>query len=336
MRGTRGFTRSGIRVPNQQSTGLRTGSVGGDLSNPTAFTPLKKGIPNRKKGRFLRKVSAGLSAFTLIELLVVISIIALLIALIIPALRSAREQGHRTVCLSNLKQLTLAWNLYAYDNDENLVNGRATRSPPRGPWGPPWVDVSSFSTHDLNDASSRHHNGALWAYLKDEGVYRCPRSRLDRPVTYAIVCAANGESPDETRQSIFRSKRIGSTVLWIRKLTDIVSPSAAQRSIFVDYGNSPAIGDAFQVHYAHPGWALGGGIPFVHHDQGMTLSMADGHVEYWKWRGAETMDMIRATLPSGSFTDGRFEPRTADGLHDLQRLQKATWGRLGYSTGQSP
>ena len=267
---------------------------------------------------------------TLMELLVVISIIALLMALLIPVLRTAREQGQRAVCLSNLNQLTLAWILYAEDNNENLVNGRA-----RGPswdhhWGPPWVDVPNFLTSDPNDAGSRCPAGALWAYLKDAGVYRCPRSRPGRPVTYAIVCAANGDSPDETREGLFRSKRIGRTVLWIRKLTDIVSPSAAKRAIFVDYGNSPAMGNAFQVHYAHPGWALGGGIPFVHHNQGMTLSMADGHTEYWKWKDAETMDMIRGKLPDGSFTDGRFEPRTADGLYDLQRLQKATWGRLGY------
>ncbi len=270
-----------------------------------------------------------LKAFTLIELLVVISIIALLMALLIPMLRTAREQSQRIVCLSNLKQFTLAWILYAEDNDENLVNGRA-RGPSWDQWGRPWVDVPSFSTSDPNDASSRRPAGALWAYLKDAGVYRCPRSRPGRPVTYAIVCAANGDSPDETREGLFRSKRIGRTVLWIRKLTDIVSSSAAKRAIFVDYGNSPAMGNAFQVHYAHPGWTLGGGIPFVHHNQGMTLSMADEHVEYWKWKGAETMDMIRATLPGGSFTDGRFEPQTEDGLYDLQRLQKATWGRLGY------
>jgi len=99
--------------------------------------------------------------------------------------------------------------------------------------------------------------------------------------------------------------------------------------IFIDYGNRP--GPAFRVHYTYPGWMLGGGIPLVHHNQGITLSMADGHVEYWKWRGAETMDLIRDGLPSGSFTNMRFEPQTEDGLYDLQRLQKATWGRLGYT-----
>ena len=63
-------------------------------------------------------------AFTLIELLVVIAVIALLLALLFPALRSAREQGQRVVCLSNLKQLTLAWTAYATEHDGALVFGR--------------------------------------------------------------------------------------------------------------------------------------------------------------------------------------------------------------------
>jgi len=274
-------------------------------------------------GRVRRNFSKGVG-FTLIELLVVISVIALLLALLLPVLHSAREQGQRVVCLNNLKQLTLAWIMYAEENDGNLVNGRAGVNSIF--WGPPWVDLNYFSAPDPNNPDSR---GALWAYIRDAGVYRCPRARgiPKQPVTYAIVCAANGESPYKTRESFFKSKRIGRTVLWLRKLSDIVSPSPGQRMIFIDYGKSPS--HAFQVCYDYPAWNLSG-IPRVDHNRGITLSMADGHVEHWKWRGAETMDLINATLPDGSFNSMGFEPRTEDGLYDLQRLQKATWGRLGY------
>jgi len=80
------------------------------------FTPLEIKVSNRASKRFL-------TGFTLVELLVVIAIIAILMAILLPALNRAREQGKRIVCLNNLKQLTLAWILYADDNDGKIVNG---------------------------------------------------------------------------------------------------------------------------------------------------------------------------------------------------------------------
>src|SRR5512136_2108489 len=74
-------------------------------------------------------------AFTLIELLVVISIIAILMAVLMPALKRAREGGKRASCLSNLKQLTLAWNMYADENDDKLVNGATGYSYKDTSWG---------------------------------------------------------------------------------------------------------------------------------------------------------------------------------------------------------
>src|SRR4030042_495760 len=64
-----------------------------------------------------------LKAFTLIELLVVIAIIAILMAILMPSLNRVREQGKRAVCTSNLKQLALAWIMYADENDSKIVNG---------------------------------------------------------------------------------------------------------------------------------------------------------------------------------------------------------------------
>jgi hypothetical protein len=64
--------------------------------------------------------------------------------------------------------------------------------------------------------------------------------------------------------------------------------------------------------------------------------MADWHTEYWKWKSNETVEVPRELLPSrGAFMEllegwDDYEPQTEDGMYDLQRLKKATWGRLGY------
>jgi len=67
------------------------------------------------------------TAFTLIELLVVIAVIAILMALLFPALRKAREAGRRAVCMSNLRQLQIAWQTYAENYGGSIVCGMPTR-----------------------------------------------------------------------------------------------------------------------------------------------------------------------------------------------------------------
>ena len=135
--------------------------------------------------------------------------------------------------------------------------------------------------------------------------------------------------------AVGNGKRVGKTVLRLTRLTDIISPTAAQRGVFIDMGQTP-FADAFCVHYIYPRWEARLNGPPIHHSDGVTLSMADGHAEYWKWRGRETVEIPRKLLwvPDRSLfaelLEEDYEPQTEDGLYDLQRLQKATWGRLGY------
>lgn len=289
--------------------------------------------------------------FTLIELLVVIAIITLLMALLVPVLRSAREQGQRTVCLSNLRQLTLAWIAYASEYDGKMVDGRATSTTISGPYRlKGWLGKAFIFPESRSALMENPDKGALWPYIQNIDVYRCPRGRPGHAVTYSTVAAANGVLvegtflPDSGGKEFQRlGKRVGGTVLRLTRLTDIVSPGASQRAVFLDMGNTP-IGNHFHVHYLYPKWERVSPPPIRHQD-GTTLSMADGHAEYWKWKGSETLNMPRMLSPSGQveMLEGPavpgwkgYEPQTEDGMYDLQRLQRATWGRLGYSAERGP
>jgi prepilin-type N-terminal cleavage/methylation domain-containing protein/prepilin-type processing-associated H-X9-DG protein len=294
--------------------------------------------------------------FTLIELLVVIAIIALLLALLFPVLRSAREQGQRAVCLSNLKQLTLAWIVYAEEHDDKIVsvfsleykrrNGDIVRQGKVEGWiGPAFYFPESRSALIENP-----DKGALWPYLKNVDIYRCPCGLAHHPVTYTPVISANGSNVEGTYKEdmLFweltnTGKRVGSTVLKLTRLTDIISPGAGQRAVFIDMGQTPMSND-FYVHYLYPMWKWHS-VPPIRHKDGVTISMADGHAEYWKWKGTETVNIPRELfpLPNSLLAEvlvesqgNDYEPQTAEGLYDLQRLQKATWGRIGYSLEQEP
>jgi len=146
------------------------------------------------------------------------------------------------------------------------------------------------------------------------------------------------ETTVNSRELTAFGRRVGNTVLRLTRLTDIVSPGAGQRTVFIDLGRTPNGSSDFYVHYLYPKWRYS--APPIHHADGATLSMADGHVEYWKWKGRETVAMPRrlATVRSLVFEvlKADYEPQTEDGLYDLQRLQRATWGRLGYPVEERP
>ncbi len=278
--------------------------------------------------------------FTLIELLVVIAIVAILLAIFIPVMRTARERGQRAACLSNLRQLTLAWTAYADQHDSKLVSGRAMSMAVGGSRRlEGWAGPAFWFARDRSALTARSDKGPLWPYLRNVDIYRCPRGRAGCLLTYTTVVAANGhlvEGTYEGGNSVEMTqvgRKIGGTVLRLTRLTDIVSPGPAERAVFTDLGYMPD-STSFYVYYLYPKWYRTSPPP-IHHAEGVTLSMADGHAEYWKWKGRETaFGLPRKVWPNGdveSLDGGDYGPKTEDGLYDLQRIQRATWGRLGYS-----
>ncbi|MDI6448879.1 type II secretion system protein [Anaerobaca lacustris] len=287
--------------------------------------------------------------FALIELLVVVAVIALLMALLVPALRSAREQARRAVCLSNLRQLTLAWQTYAQEYDGCLVYGGAfgvKGANEQWRWVRGWLGRAFLET-DRSAIVEHPDKGSLWPYISDVDFYRCPNGAPGHLATYGIGSGAHGTPMEGTYipQTNDRGtlspmgKRVGGTVLYLTRLEQITRPGPAHRAVFFDLGQS-LIGD-FYIDYLRPLWHTAD-LPPIRHAGGTTLSFADGHAEYWKWKGRETLAIPRQLFPRGDVfmeilaeeargDNSGYEPQTEDGLYDLQRVQRATWGRLGYS-----
>src|SRR5271165_5218386 len=119
--------------------------------------------------------------FTLIELLVVIAIIAILAAMLLPAMTRAKQKAQGLQCLSNHRQLALAWRMYAEDSRDILVyasdDGTGAANPKNQfawTWAHMDYDPSNLGNWDVNfDMNQR----PLWVYAKNQYIYKCPADR---------------------------------------------------------------------------------------------------------------------------------------------------------------
>jgi len=265
------------------------------------------------------------TAFTLIELLVVIAIIAILMAILMPALHRAREQGRRAACLSNLKQLALAWIMYADENDDKIVNGAAGYSFVDTSWGShgrerAWVGRIWHDNYGAGEQLPEEEQkagieeGALWPYVRQIKSYRCPTGRPGELVTYAVMFSMNAVAHAEVQ---------GIKGAHIKRRSEIHNPAPSFRLVFIDEGWMTP--DAFAVHYTTESWW---DDPPVRHGDGTNVAFADGHSEHWKWKGTDTIKRARLV----EFThQGNWAPESVEGFQDLYRIQRGTWGKLGYT-----
>ncbi|MHC4085767.1 MAG: hypothetical protein ACYSWZ_04090 [Planctomycetota bacterium] len=229
-------------------------------------------------------------------------------------------------CRSNLRDLAIAWVIYADDNDGKLVNGQpgvnanGTLNPAddRPTTGNkveiPWSRGIEIDTATGDPKISKHDqeqlikNGALWPYVKNVKSYRCPDGKAKHQRTYSIVCSLNGDrSPVESLSD--------NSLLCVKNRSLIRRPH--DRIVFVCEGWVNNSG--FRVGYTNPGAWID--PPPVRHSNGMKFVFADGHSGYWKWKGTGTVD-------AGEKRQINYTPQSAEDREDLRDMRIAVWGEI--------
>ncbi len=248
--------------------------------------------------------------FTLIELLVVIAIIAILAAMLLPALTQAKVRAQGIACINNMKQLQLGSILYAGDNNDQfpgnnfIANGVLAGITMTGatPAAPNWVagsygyngsagipvgcETNVYLLGVLGDAVPGLGTlvGSIGAYAKAAGVFKCPADRYIDPTSkleHVRSCSANMYCGPYPRNYALEMFGLQQSYRAFFKYSDFGGGfGASQCFVFLDE-NPASINDGYFEYISD-----GSGIndrPAVNHGNSSSFSFADGHAELHKW-----------------------------------------------------